>query len=251
MSRSPKSRLPFLALALALTPLGIAQAQPVMGSGISPGTEASSPARDVGFAFSAPADAALVVVMQGAALPADAGLSAAESAAVAAAMTADGFEGKADSKLSLRGIGSRPRVLLVGVGSEATALDFATAAGTAAQDLKGEKAPVAIVGLPSADLAAEAALGYHLGQYRFDRYKSRGDVAGRGERVSRVRRDVGAAEAACTARQAGGAAGVRFGRDLINEPPGVTYPESFVGRTREAVRGLANVEIEVLDEAAM
>lgn len=251
MSRSPKSRLPFLALALALTPLGIAQAQPVMGSGISPGTEASSPARDVGFASSAPADAALVVVMQGTALPADAGLSAAESAAVAAAMTADGFEGKADSKLSLRGIGSRPRVLLVGVGSEATALDFATAAGTAAQDLKGEKAPVAIVGLPSADLAAEAALGYHLGQYRFDRYKSRGDEPAPAQPVTIVHSDAAAAQAAYTAHQAGVVEGVRFVRDLINEPPSVIYPESFVERTREAFRGLTNVEIEVLDEAAM
>jgi len=256
MPRISISRLPILAMSLALAPLAHApaahaQAEPVMGSGIPPGTQSSSSAREVGFATTAPADAALVVVMQGASLPQGAWLSGAESTAIAAAIAAEGFEGKADTKLSLRGIGGRPRILLVGVGEEASGLDFAKAAGAAAQDLKGEKARIAIVGLPNAEAAAEAALGYQLGQYRFDRYKSRGDDPAPSQPVTIALADAAAAQLAYASRQAGVAEGVRFVRDLINEPSSVIYPESFVERTREAFRGLPKVQIEVLDEAAM
>src|SRR5690606_41362536 len=83
------------------------------------------------------------------------------------------------------------------------------------------------------------------------RYKSRGDEPAPAQPVTIVHSDAAAAQAAYTARQAGVAEGVRFVRDLINEPPSVIYPESFVERTRAAFRGLANVEIEVLDEAAL
>ena len=96
MPRISISRLPILAMSLALAPLAHApaahaQAEPVMGSGIPPGTQSSSSAREVGFATTAPADAALVVVMQGASLPQGAWLSGADSTAIAAAIAAEGF----------------------------------------------------------------------------------------------------------------------------------------------------------------
>src|SRR5690606_33639526 len=159
--------------------------------------------------------------------------------------------GKAGSSLSLRGIGSGPRILVVGVGGEAQNVDFAKAAGKAAQDLKGEKAPVAFVGLSSAEAVAQAALGYQLGQYRFDRYRSGPDEPPVAQAVTFVHNDAASARSEYEARQAGVVEGGRFARDLISEPPSVIHPESFVARTREAFRGLRNVEIEVLDEAAM
>lgn len=251
MPRLSTSRISLLALALAACPFGLAQAQSLAGSGVAPGVEASSEPRPVEFASVAPAKAAMVIVTQSAALPDALPLSVAEREAVTAAIAAEGFEGKAGSSLSLRGIGSRPRVVLVGVGDQPQSVDFAKAAGKAAQDLKGEKAPVAIVGLPTTEATAEAALGYQLGQYRFDRYKSDRGPAPPAHAVTLVHADAGGARAAYDARQAGVAEGVRFARDLVSEPASVIYPESFVTRTREAFRGIPNVTIEVLDEAEM
>src|SRR5690606_20973222 len=132
----------------------------------------NSAERPIEFAATAPADAALAIVVQSATLPADLPLTAAERAAIERAVAAADFKGKAGDTLSLRGIGERPRLLLVGVGEAPTPVDFAEAAGKAAQELKGDKATVAVVGLPGAEAAADAALGYRLGQYRFDRYKT-------------------------------------------------------------------------------
>ncbi len=249
-----RSRLPLvslLALALAATPAEVIRAQPTIGSGVAPAEADNSAERPVEFAAAAPDGAALVVVVQSSALPDGVPLDPAEREALERAIAAADFKGKAGDTLSLRGIGSRPRLLLAGVGETPTAVDFAEAAGKAAQDLKGERAPVAIVGLPSADAVAEAALGYRLGQYRFDRYKTGVEQPPATEPVVLVHADARGAEAIYAARQAGVAEGVRFARNLVNEPASVIYPESFVARTREAFRGIPGVEIEVLEEAEM
>ena len=238
-------------LALVLCPSSQVHAQGMAGSGVAPAEAGNSVERPVEFAGAAPAGAALVIVTRSAALPDGLPLSPAERAAIAAAAEAGGFEGKAGEVLSLRGIGNRPRLLLAGTGGEPTAVDFAKAAGKAAQELSGEKAPVALAGFPDAQATAEAALGYRLGQYRFDRYKTGADEPPPAQPVTFVHADATTARAAYEARHAGIAEGVRFARDLINEPASVVYPESFVARTREAFRGLSNVQIEVLDEAQM
>ncbi|OYW45564.1 MAG: leucyl aminopeptidase [Sphingomonadales bacterium 32-68-7] len=243
------ARAAFAALALGLALPGVGHAQDTVGSGVVPREHGNSAQRPVTFAVRAPEAAALVILTGSAALPDGVPLSAAERRAVEAAIAADGFAGKANAKLKLRGIGSRPVVLLVGTGSEAEGL--MEAAGTAAQDLKGEKAPVALVGLASAQAAADAALGYELGQYRFDRYRTGATEAPPAQPVTVVTASATAAQAAFAARHAGLAEGVRFARDLVTEPANVVYPESFVERTRAAFRGIPNVEIEVLDEAAM
>src|SRR5690606_26524368 len=171
--------------------------------------------------------------------------------ALAAAVASEEFEGKAGKTLTLRSVGGRSRVLLVGVGTAPEANDFAEAGGTAAQEFKGEKGPVAIVGLPTSEAVAQTALGYQLGQYRFDRYQTAADTPPPAQPVTLVHADSAAARAVYETRQAGVAEGVRFARDLSNEPPSVIYTESFVARTREAFGDLANVEIDVLDENQM
>jgi leucyl aminopeptidase len=249
MHRPSPSLVSLIAVALAASVPGIALAQPVAGSGVAPSEADSSAERPLMFAASAPAEAALVIVVSSAALPEGVPLSAAEREALERAVAAAAFEGKAGDTLSLRGIGNRPRLLLVGTGETPTAVDFAEAVGKAAQELKGEKAPIAIVGLPGAHAVAEAALGYGLGQYRFDRYKTGVEEPPAVQPVTLVHADARGAEALYAARQAGIAEGVRFARDLINEPASVIYPESFVARTRAAFRDIPGVEIEVLDEA--
>lgn len=250
----PASRLrfvPLLALALVLAPATTAQAQTVAGSGIAPGEVANSAERPFDFAAAIPADAALAIVLGSSALPTDLALTAQERAGIEAAIAAAEFEAKAGDALSLRGIGNRPCLLLLGVGEEPSSVDFARAGGKAAQELGGEKAPLAIAGLRDPAAVAEAALGFRLGGYRFDRYKTGADEPQPGQPVTLIHADPQAARAAYEARGAGVAEGVRFARDLINEPANVVYPESFVERTRTAFRDLTDVEIEVLDEAAM
>jgi leucyl aminopeptidase len=226
-------------------------AQSIPGSGIAASLAGNSAERPIGFATTAPAGAALVVLMNGKDLPAAAPLSDEERKAVIAALTASSFAAKANEVLSLRGIGARPRILLVGLGSETGSKPWMEAAGKAAQELRSEKAPVAIAGAANPAQMADIALGYSLGQYRFDRYKTGVTTPPSTAAVSIVGSDPAAAKAGWDARHAGLADGVRFTRDISSEPASAVYPESFVAQTRAAFAGIPGVSIEVLDEAAM
>ena len=238
----------FAALPLSAAP---ALAQTVIGSGVPASTAKNSAERPITFAATALADAALVVLTAERALPADSPLSADERKAVEVALTASGFAAKANEVVSLRGIGARPRIMVIGLGKELVSKAVMEAAGKAAQDLRGEKAPVAITGAGNGALMADAALGYALGQYRFDRYKTATGSAPSTAVVTVVGSEATAAEAAWSTRHAATAEAVRFSRDLSNEPASTIYPDSFIARTREAFAGVPGVSIEVLDEAAM
>ncbi|GGJ54771.1 leucyl aminopeptidase [Sphingopyxis bauzanensis] len=242
-----------LAACLSLTFAPPAFAQTVTGSGVVPATAANSAERAIGFAANAPASGALVIVMTDATLPLLDGVafSAPERQAVAAAIAAATFDGKAGSTLSLRGIGAHSRILLVGTGATPTSLALAEAGGKAAQELKSEAQPVVIAGAFGDTSAADVAYGFALGQYRFDRYKTVDKKAPPTGAVTLVGADPAAAEAAFTSRWKPLADGVRLSRDLANEPANVIYPESFVAEVRKAFTGVAGVSIEVLDEAAM
>jgi leucyl aminopeptidase len=241
-------RASLIGIALLMSGPAIAQEQP-LGSGVPPHERDNSMERPVEFAASAPADAALVVLAGSAELPEGLPLSPAEAEAVRAALASKKFDGKANDALVLRGIGARPAIVLVGTGDGANGI--MEAAGTAARALKGEAAPVALTGASTPELAADAALGYELGQYRFDRYRTGSTEPPSGQPLTVLTADVAAAQSAFAGRHAGLADGVRFARDLVTEPANVIYPQSFVERTRAAFRGLPNVSIEVLDEAAM
>lgn len=237
--------------AALVAPTAPVLAQTVMGSGVPASTAKNSAERPIQFAAAAPADAALVVFAADKSLPADAPLSADERKAVEAGLTGANFAAKANEVVSLRGIGSRPRILVVGLGKDGGRKAVMEAAGKAAQELRAEKAPVAITGAGNAALMADAALGYALGQYRFDRYKVTTGSATSTAAVTIVGAEADAAQAAWATRHAATAEAVRFSRDLSNEPASAIYPESFVARTREAFAGVPGVSIEVLDEAAM
>lgn len=246
-------RLLLAATCLAALPLAAAPAlaQAVIGSGVPASTAKNSAERPISFATTAPADAALVVLTADKTLPADTPLTADERKAVEAALVAGSFAAKANEVVSLRGIGARPRIMVIGLGKDLRSKAVMEAAGKAAQDLRGEKAPVAIAGAGNGALMADAALGYALGQYRFDRYKTTTGSAPSTAAVTVVGSEATAAQSAWSARHAATAEAVRFSRDLSNEPASTIYPDSFIARTREAFAGVPGVSIEVLDEAAM
>lgn len=238
-------------LAVVNAPLAIAQT--IIGSGVAPTSVANSPERPIGFAANAPARGALVILTNGAVLPdlSAAGIGPAERAAIEAAIADAKFEGKANATLSLRGIGTHSRILIVGTGTEPTMLAFAEAGGKAAQELRSDAQPVTLASAFTGANAAEAAYGYALGQYRFDRYKTVDRTTPATNPVTIVVGDAAAADALFSARYRPLVNGVRLSRDLANEPANVIYPESFVAAARRAFADIPGVSIEVLDEAAM
>jgi leucyl aminopeptidase len=241
-----------IAFAMACATIPPAFGQGVMlGSGIAPSEAANSATRPISFVATLPSRGALIIPMQSATLPALT-LDQATLQALNAAIAAAKYEGKEGSLLSLRGIGPYARIILSGQGRDGDHLaNLRNAIGKAAQDLKDEAQPVAIAGALGGEGAATAALGYALGQYRFDRYKTVGKKAPPADTVSVVTSDVAAATTLWQSRYAPLAEGVTLARDLATEPANVIYPESFVARVQAALGTIANVRIEVLDEAAM
>lgn len=209
---------------------------------------ANSPQRPIEFAQAPAPGAALAVMMQGAKLPAGVGLEPANASAIEAAITAQGFKGEAGDELLLRGIASVPAVVLVGRGEGPQQLR--EAGGRAAQALRSVRAPVAVLGLSDASDMAEAAFGYALGQYRFDRYKSAATPPP-ADRVQFVGAQAPAARTEWDARKAHLSAAVALTRDLQSEPANSLHPGSFVARTRAAFAGVPGVTVEVLDDAAL
>ena len=245
------SRQTFTALALALASVAalppVAAGQDVSGSGIAPATIGNSAERPVAFAATAPADAALAVVMSDPNLPAISRLPADAAARVAAAE----FTGKDGETLELPTAAGQPRVILFGAAKgDGENPDWRIVGGRIAQMLASEDAPIAVVGLPGAGAMADAALGATLGQYRFDRYKS-DRKEGPAQPITFVGTEAGGAGSAWDSRHSALATGVRFARDMVNEPANVVYPESFVAEARELLKGVPNVTIEVLDQADM
>ncbi|MFM9977421.1 MAG: leucyl aminopeptidase [Sphingomonadaceae bacterium] len=227
----------------------IAQERAGVGTSVAPATVGNSGARPVRFAASAPSAGTLVMPL--AAAPAPGSLTTvfgADAAAIDRAIAATKFDGKAGKMLTLRGIGPWARIILAGTGSEPGGLR--DAAGRAAQELGDEAGPVTVRADARGFDAQEAALGYALGQYRFDRYKTVGKSAPPADPVTIVAADPAAATAAWR-RGSALVEGVTLARDLTTEPANVIYPESFVARVRTAFAGVPRVAIEVLDEAAM
>ncbi len=246
------SRLALLSALSALTLAGPIHAQSVLGSGVPASTVPNSTERPIAFALQAPAGAGLVILMQGTELPDITALSPTERSAVEAAIAAANFTGKTGSNLELRGIGSRPLIMLSGAAKpDGTGRDWKSAAGGAVQKLMKEGTELTVVGPPDADAMAEAALGLDLGQYRFDRYQTDVETAPASQKVTFAGPQASAAQALWNGRHKHLAESVKLTRDLQNEPASALYPQSFVDRVSAAFKGVPNIRIEILDEAAM
>ncbi|QTD56968.1 leucyl aminopeptidase [Parasphingorhabdus cellanae] len=251
----PKSKISHLALFSALSALTLAapiKAQSVLGSGVPASTVPNSTERPIAFAEQAPADAGLVILMQGAELPDIPALSSAERSALEAAINSADFKGKTGTNLELRGIGSRPLIMLAGAAqSDDEGPDWKSAAGSAVQKLMKEGTELALVGAPDAAAMADAALGLDLGQYRFDRYQTDNETAPASQQVIISGPQASAAQSLWNSRHKHLADSVRMVRDLQSEPANTLYPQSFVDRVSAAFKGVPNIRIEILDEAAM
>jgi leucyl aminopeptidase len=239
------------AIALASIAIPAAAQSGMAGSGIAPSAIANSANRPIKFTSQPVKGGALVMVMDSATVD-DGGLGDADKVAVEAAIKAAKFDGKEGTTLSLRGIGGYSRILLIGSSGDGDIDNrMRNAGGKAAQELKSEKSAIAISGAATATEAAALALGYALGQYRFDRYKTSAKEAPPADDVTIITSEPDAAATLWKNQHKATADAVKLSRDLATEPANVIYPESFVERVRAAFGKTANVRIEVLDEPAM
>ncbi|MCG8441361.1 MAG: leucyl aminopeptidase, partial [Caulobacterales bacterium] len=203
-----------------------------------------------------PVDAMAVLVREGVALsPAATDVDARTGGAVARALDAARAKGKTGERFELLGppeVGAA-RVMMLGVGAGEPG-HIETAVAGAVRALLTSGAASLLVRLDgdkiSADTAARAGLAAQLASYRFDSYRTKLAEEKRPTltRLAIACDDPGAA-AARWESLGHVAAGVAFARDLVNEPPNIVYPETFVERL--ATLSEVGVELEVLDEAQM
>ncbi|MBU1897200.1 leucyl aminopeptidase, partial [Myxococcota bacterium] len=156
------------------------------------------------------------------------------------------FKGKAGQKVALDVLGaSLPfgRLLLLGLGESTPAQlrDFAAAGANEALALRLGRVGFVAPG------AAQIALGARLGAYRYDALKSVDPESPRAaieEAVifgdeAEVARGVALADAVCDARE------------LANEPPNVCTPQRLADYAAAIAEGVEEMEISVLDKAAI
>jgi leucyl aminopeptidase len=240
-----------LAGALTLSLPATATAQ----SGTRPGQAVAASARTVSFADT-PGEArgTLVLPLGSAGDLADRGSSLDEATrlGVERAITSASFGFRARQTLTLRGIGSWDRILLVGLGDGSDAGETQWAGAVAGRTLLGENGPVTVLasGLP-AGRAAAFTTGMGIGHYRSDLYSSARTGTAPAGPLTVVTDQSAAARTAFESRGLGLVEAMTWARDISNEPANVIYPETFVERTRTAFAGLRGVTIEVLDVPAM
>ncbi|GGA57932.1 putative cytosol aminopeptidase [Pseudoclavibacter endophyticus] len=163
------------------------------------------------------------------------------------ALGATGKHGEVTRAL-LGAAGRTVRVALLGLGSgDPTVDDWRAAAGSAARALGGEPAvAVAVDGLDDA-LAEQIAIGYTLGAYRFENYRS--ETKPPIERLVFVVEESGVLASALERARIVSSA-VALVRDLVNTPANDLSPANFADLASATVGGLG-ITTEVLDEAAL
>ena len=209
------------------------------------------------FADSRPTgDYALVLPSAGNLRPGVDGLGTAKGG-VEAALKRSRFEGEANSVVEyfLESDGGR-RLLIVGAGAEALSGEAAEKlAGTAVARLLTSGETHAVIDLSGlkfdAEAAARLALAVALRAWRYDRYRTRLKEKQKPTLATVTIVGAGAeAEQRYATRYAPLIEGVALTRELVTEPANIIYPESFVERVTESVKGLG-LELQVLGRDEM
>ena len=209
------------------------------------------------FAESRPTgDFALVLPSAGNLRPGVDGLGEAK-AGVEAALKRSRFDGDPNSIVEyfLDGDGGR-RLLVVGAGADAASGEGPEKlAGNAIARLITSGETHAVIDLGGlkfdADAAARVALSAALRGWRYDRYRTR--LKDKQKATLTTVTIVGAgteAEQRYATRYAPLVEGVALTRELVTEPANIIYPESFVERVTESVKGLG-LELQVLGRDEM
>ncbi len=201
-------------------------------------------------------DFALVIPAAGGSRPGLDSLGGAK-ASVEAALKRSRFDGDSGSVVEsfLDGDQGR-RLLVIGTGSDATTGDAPEKLGGAAVArllTSGENhAVIDLGGLGyDADAAAQVAFGAALRSWRYDLYRTRLKDKQKPTLTSVTIVGGGAgADKRYAGRYAGVVDGVSLTRELVTEPANIIYPDSFVERVLESIKGLG-LETQILDRKEM
>lgn len=160
------------------------------------------------------------------------------------------FKGKMGQKKHFYGLAPYKTITVIGTGDNTLETrDLRDLGGHAAQASdNGKDLSIVIDGLNTNEeaVAAQIAMGYRLGSYSFDKYKS--DKEESVDRtVSLHSDDARASERLYENDLAYVVDGVEFARDMGSEPGKSIYPESFVQEVRKAFRGINGVNINVME----
>ena len=201
-------------------------------------------------------DFALVLPAAGALRPGLDSLGAARSG-VEAALKRSRFDGDSGQLVEyfVESDGGR-RLLVIGAGADpASGNEPEKLGGAAVARLltSGEtEAVIDLTGLKlDPDAAARVALAAALRGWRYDRYRTKLKEKQKPTLTSVTIVGAGAeAEKRFTSRYAGVIEGVSLTRELVTEPANIIYPETFVERVKESVKGLG-LELQVLGRDEM
>ncbi len=245
-----------MALAAGLASPVLAQTASLALSGISAAQAAAPLAPSFTFSATAPASAAegngtLILPLRSAA-DLDSLTTLAEVDSVRRALTSSRFGYGSRQSLTLRGLGSWERILVIGLGANPSLSDVQWSGSVAGRTLASEAGSQTVMApLLSAEQAAYLATGMGIGTYRSNLYQASARTARPSAEITIITPQAQAATAAYSSRGASLVEAMTWVRDISNEPANIIYPETFVDRARAAFRGLSGVTIEVLDVPAM
>jgi leucyl aminopeptidase len=173
------------------------------------------------------------------------------------AIKAAQFDGDFGSQKTFYGLGSFNAITVLGTGDEALTRRKLHDLGGHMASAPGDDTILIIPGQLKTDVphpAAELALGYHLGDYKFLTYKT-GKTGQKGvtnvpnddRLVTVIVSDPEADQAMMDKDYTGLADAITLTRDFGSEPGMAVYPEAFVRRVRTAARGVPNLRLKVLE----
>jgi len=137
--------------------------------------------------------------------------------------------------------------VLVGIDKGATSLDLESAGGKLWAKLSSLKIKQSVmVDVLDSDSACTFANGFYLKSYNFTKYKTKDQPKGKNITLKIACDHKANADRAFKSMKAISDS-VFFARDVVNEPPNVLYPETYVSEIKKLFKG-TSVKITVLDE---
>ena len=204
-------------------------------------------ADDISFATSNTAAGDHVVIFLNESLTLPQQMGADVSEVLSRAMNASGFEGAFGTSQHYYGLGDIKSVTVIGTGGDTLTRRNLHDLGGHAVKAPGDGDLTIIVEDLKTDSdapSAELALGYRLGHYSFDKYKTGELPADRD--VIFIGDDTDEADDLTDADYEGLADAVDMARDLGNAPGLEIYPKTFVDRIRQDARGIPNLKLTVM-----
>jgi leucyl aminopeptidase len=151
-------------------------------------------------------------------------------------------------------------VVLTGLGTGTTrqtrfaADDLRAAASVALRSLAGKRKVAVALPAPDAQTVGVVADGAYAGCYRYAKpgAKETGGTTGSGPAITVLTSEATKAHRDAVARAAVLGSARDLARDLVNTPPNLLYPQTFVERVRQEISAAkARVSLSVLDEKAL